>query len=561
MQKELTIGEIGREKAEEALVETALAFHYHNPYCQYNVEERLTENQDKMVSQETSPERACREEMHYEDCRGLVADIYWNAIHMIIPGTRLFWHPVTTEQFGLESLVMQYGAEDGIKPYRDYEKFVEDFFKNIRPGDILMSDKADGNSHIMIYLGKCMGDGKRYIVHDWPVGGGNMKTDTGRNVYEPNGSAILETVEDLWYPGVGNPHWEFGVMAKFWLFRPLKRQCVSNTVLPAPTASRLKYPRLVNFRFADKKVYDTVLKDDILTITETVENKGKKAYKDLTVTEYLPKGTVAFVKESQRVNGKKAGVEKVVDNCPALQFVIDVPAGEKVTMTYKVKVTTTKKDKITIPCGKVDEIPSRELTFVVGEARLAKEEFAAMKALKKGKLPEALIPKTFRDLDYVNLFYKNVLGRKTVLPKTVNELLTETFYVNRHPKIFEMAEYAEMLDLRDDEHITERGKKLKKTFINRFVGGWYVFLETRNDRAFDYLEEYFEPGDCFIVAGGKNKTSITDKENLTVYVYVGNGTVIRHKKSGTTRENFEETVGRAILQNIVIGLRPANVLL
>ena len=558
MRENMTIEEVGREAAEQALVETALAFHYHNPYCQYNHEIEIVANQDKMVSQETTPEAACREIMHYEDCRGLIADIYWNALHMIIPGTRLFWHPAVTSQFGMETLVMQYGTEVGIKPYRDYDKFIEDYFKMIRPGDILMSDKPDGNSHIMMYMGKCLGDGKRYVIHDWPVGGGVMDKVTGKNKYEPAGSATLETVEELWYPGTGNPHWEHGAMEKLWLFRPLNRQIAANATLPAPSVSRLKYPKLWATKYASKSIYESVMQGDVLTITDEIENKSDKPYENLVVCEYISKNG-DLDKLSMRMNGRKAGTHKVDDKRQCIEWVVNIAPGEKVKLSYKFKVRT-KRDRITIPCGRIDHIETRELNFRVAEAVLAKDEEKALKALTKGAIPTELCPKKFADLDFVNAVYKKVLGKKTILPKTAQAFIEKTMYPTKEIKIYHMSEYADMLALRipGEDTITAEGANLQKLFIERFVGGRNVFLENRRDRAFDYLEEYFKPGDCFIAAGGKNETAIVNKDELSIYVYVGNGKVLAHRTSGTTREEFADTVACALVKNIVIGLRPMN---
>lgn len=550
MEKKIAVRELGQEMAEQAIVQIGLAYHYHNPHCQYNLLQPLAVNGELLATPETAPETACRETPYYQNCRGLVSDIYFNAFGVIIPGTR-FPYGSCMKTYARDMLVMQYGEEDGVSPIRDYETFVEELFRQIRPGDIMLARKKNGR-HVMLYMGECLGDGKRYVLHDWPVGGGNVNQETGENKREPNGSAVLQTVEDLWYPGNGQPHYEFSSYLSVYLFRPLRVPGIRNCTVPASTLTRLKYPYLYINKEADVSIYDTVIPGQPFQVKVTIASKNGAPFENITVTEFVS-DTFVLDRESLRKNGEVSGVCKMVNGEQAVQWVTDVPANGEVELSFIVK--PKKKNsypgmRITLPEGFVDDIPTRAMTFTVGAKEITREDAAALQA---AELPETT---DFQDLAFVNSFYKKVLSMDPCLPDTVDDFLKETMYVERVLNELDWSQMVLSLKDRRPEDLSEEGKRLQNMRINRYIGGRYVALRDHRNRAIDYLEEYFTPGDVFLLAKGENTTAITDKSQVKICIYLGDGAVVSHSTSGTVRETFEETIGKCIMHNIVIGLRP-----
>ena len=552
MEKTITVRQLGARKAEQAVVEAAMAYHYHNPDCQYNFLRRITADGLFLGSWEVAPEAVCRDIPYYQNCRGLVSDVYWDVFRAVLPGTRGVWHPVLNG-IGRDMMVMQYGGEEGIANTADYEVFVKELLKAIRPGDVMMTDKNSG-SHLMLYLGKCLGDGKRYIIHDWPVNGGSVNLETGVNVREPGGSAWLSTVEELWYPGNGTPHYEFSEATAVFLFRPLQTEALLDMPVPASTMTRLKYSHMCIRKESDVQIYDTVLPGQPLHITVTVASKRDKDFKGVAVSEPIPEEFVLDT-ASVKINGKKGGTVVTVDGVQTVQWTVDVPAGTEVKLTYTVKVNGENSypgKKITLPAGMVENVPTRAITYQTGIKKPDKKQLADLKKLtaKKSELPN--LSDHFCDLDYVNLFYKNVLGMDAQLPATMDEFLKKTMTLGQFVIHGDWAKKATMLvDAEDGD------KRLQDMRIQRYVGGKYIHLDNHLDRAYEYMEEFFTPGDVFMVADGEgNTTAVTDPEKLTIYIYLGGDTVICHRTSGTTRESFAKTVGTSLVKNLVIAIRP-----
>lgn len=563
----------------QIVVQTALAYFYHNPDCQYNMTTTLTcmkRAGSFLDTQGTSPEAATPDRMYYAQCRSFCSDVYYDAFGMELPSVAMGWQlGFDTSRDYLDMIVMQYSYADegrsGLpyeQRYHDRERFLADMTAQLQPGDILYGEKQAAAGHVMLYLGDCFGDGTKYCLHCWPVGGGIMKED-GVNRWEPNGGITLQPLEELvlrtdtvkqsrgllWTAdGVSTeayavPNWSFAAddengepsMRTSFVIRPLQCKSVTEkTILTEKALSRALYPYLCTRKdIGGLYCSNHLLHGEKITVTETVQSRHTADYQGITVIETVPDGA-SLVPQSVSAGGQVIGKDIV--------WTLDIPHGAEAKVSFDVIIDAAVGEDVTFPEGKVAGIVTRGETFKVGASRVSEDSIKALTELAKSMQSG----QGFEDLAFAETFYQKAFGRSLGLPDTAQKLTDGIFDLDM-PENSDRAMFLLKKTVGDEFAAADRMRVTRNTF------GYHVYLDdflSNKYHATDLKAEFYEPGDIFVLAE-KGAASHLDESKTEIYIYLGNAHLICHSKSGTKCVLWSETIQNALLHSVFICLRPA----
>lgn len=560
----MTIREAGTEVAEIIIQETAVAYFHANPYVQYNTAAPLTvvgkqglddPEGPAMCTNGLLPEEASEDHNYYGVCRSYTADIFWAAFRVRIPGFNSSWvgmnvikHPETIvysfggiyfkgEKYPLE-MPNAYTSEDR-------EEFLRELRKGLRPGDVILAtpDQSTGNSgHLIMYVGDCFGTGVEYVTHCWPLGGGKLDPETGRNKREPYGAATFQTADEFLFSTGSSPNWSLTkeTMVSIIVLRFLLWDKVLDAPLPEDAVTRYHCPKLVIRKTSSVGTYGIALPRETVTVTEKFINKSNEPY-SFTVRESIPAGT-AFQ--------GTAGAEKISGN--EIFWKVRTDASDAAEISYQVKITAKPGELITFAPGKADGIATRGFSFRVGASRLSFTDLYRLGEVQK-EIPAALIPAEFEDLVFAKRVYRALFGRETGLPDTLDAFLKAVYDVREITP-----EYPAVLVPK--EKPDGEGEILSRLIVPCFQAGKYFMIpgdEARCDgRIFDALEQFFLPGDVYVSMDGENTTAAADPEHIAIAVFLGNGMELRHTAAGTELLPFRDTVEVFAKENFAALLRP-----
>lgn len=566
LETEKSILEYDSETIEKALVETALAYHYRGAYVQYDLRTSVTAQGQKggvINTMEVPPEWCGADRSYYSVCRGIVSDIYYEALGMTIHGNRYGVHPSLVEEDIKRSVVVCFGDPDNFPEttYTDKDAFLKEYRKVIRPGDYVMADKR--TSHLMMYLGDCFGTGEEFMLHCWPVRGGNWDPETGINKYEPHGAGHIQPMEELNFTVENAPKWDLTLeeMKRIWLFRPSRTEAFKKLTMPLHTLSRIKYSGLSLNKYASKTVFDSVLPGEILTITEEISNYGRAPYEGLQITEPVPTGT-KIIPTSVLVEGAGRGT-KVQTTADKITLSLNLPSYEKATLSFRVKVTGKPGELVQVKAGMADQIPTRAFDIHIGKSKFNLQQMENIYLYGNSNTRfRKFFEKASPDLESVNEFYKLATGKELRLPKTTQELLD--IYFDRMPlPAYGKNEAGEKIDtevmmLKLKENLPAEYEAMR---IPRSTGGKYVALsdDLRNtERSFDWLDKYYSTGDLFIMLRGENQTTVTNLDEVWFAFYIRTDLLYIWNGKEWHKHYWNDCMQDALINNVILGLRPNN---
>ena len=569
--------EVGLSGLQQMLVSTALAFYDKNPNVQYESTSRkdtnpgtdkgtrvtkLTGNGRGMRrTREVSPEYAMPDQRMFAQCSEFVYNVYWNTFgYRTLGGEKTYsstYRPIGdgSEYVFLgnmecpEQVIVLYDANTdgtfGDRGYTDRNAAIRAFKEKRQPGDILAT-----REHIMLYLGDCFGDGKEYAIHCWPYCGGSLRMDTGEQKTEPFGAAHIQPAYDLWEKEERVPfepkcllNEKQKIASRWALLRPLIAENMQQNHPSPAVISRLAYPRMAIYKALDGiSIYDHLLPNQTVTLRETVANNSGSDYENLKITEPIPVGAklLSFSDGGVAENG-------------AITWTIRVPAGQRVSVTYTVQVDAPCGSFVTFDAGTVDRIPTRTFRQKIGKDNLSDAQKAKLAALKVFYAKDA-----FEDLDFVNRFYREVLGIEINLPKTIADYLALRF-TRRDMKNEETGEVFPMLL---PKTLSEKDAYLERMELPRHLSGRYVCLDEKdrqNDshlRTLEILESFYQPGDVFLSFGPATGEEVPTKENIEIDIYLGKNKALRYTANGAVVCEFEPSIGRLLPQSLCVTLRP-----
>ena len=547
---EYTTGELDRKTLQDAVIQTAIAYYNKGANVQYDISDTTvyatSRSGKRRLNCRQAPEQAAFDTPIYTSCTKFVFAVYHDAFDFEMPGYDTWWEKEYDMSPEGEIIVVKYGTGHDTTGETDRAKAIKELNEKIQPGDIIYTttetDTAGG--HVMLYLGDFKGDGNRYMLHSWPVDGGNLDPKTGADKREPNGAITLQTIEDLVLTKDGKPNYciDRDNISFFYLIRLFDATDFKEYKLTPSAITRLQYPNLVVDKVADRLVYDEVLPEESITFTETIENRSEQDYGELTVTEYVPEGATLVSAEGAEVSEN------------ALTWKMTLKAGEKQEITYTVQNNKQPGEMLVFESGKVGTMPSRSMSFKVASYRFTEEQTAALAKLAKSKdlsdFPAVFSDGTYHDLDAMNDFYRDVFGIEVGLPATFEDYLNGRFKT-MIPAGLEFRMFEAKSETAADKHLLDME-------INRCMTGQYLFTGAdSSDRIFDLLPQYFRPGDLFITTNSQKGMPKLMADEGIFYVYLGSGRVLKYSKDGASIEKFGSTVQRGLISSLIVGLRPS----
>ena len=540
----IAVGDLPAETVEQAVMAAALAFYHKNPYMQYDANLLTVESKAKGSPRRTTyqtPENTAWDSRHYSQCSEYCFDVWYEAMGLEFMGDRFGYGNHVYEDKFAKSIVTGYdttskGAFLNLTDRAEANRILEE---ESRPGDIVLGyGSPDTSGHVILIAGDIDGDGKNDVLHCWPIGGGNFDAASGAQKDEPNGSIKMQTVKDLLLTTGSTPNWcvtKDVHGARWYLFRPsLMTECKSLYLTPA-TVTRMEYPDMEIAKSADRSIFDDAAEGEQIVITEKISNLGKQDYEALPVTEVLPDGAVLVSADAA---------------CSAegttLRWTLDIPAGGSATVTYTVKNTLPMGDTLFFPAGSVGAIPSRSFSLRVGGARLSETQNSALEKISRGVIPAALQGIGFKDMDFFNYFYREILGADISLPKTVSAYVSGNFSKKTSD---------------GKAMLTEKASAPQASMtLPKHPGGQYLTTgngkNSTENRLMDVREDFYRPGDLFVILGGSSTQSVKSTADITLLVYVGSGKLLQHTTAGTSVVSFSSSVIYMLKDNLFTVLRP-----
>ncbi len=543
----LTVGEMDEATFARAICETAMAYYYKGRNTQYDagiisVENKVTAGSRRTTGQ--SPEETDWDSMLYAQCAEFVYDVYLQAFGY--KWINNYKGGYLNDAKYSKTVITCYAPSLG---YTDLQGAADTLVKEARAGDVFLGTGKHSSGHVILVLGDIYGDGETYCLHCWPLSGGSMndssgwKTSEGKQYFEPNGALVIQSLDELLIKADKNPAW--GVFTSkcdgsWYLFRPALEDGLREMTMLPQTVSRCLYPGLNIVKSLEElNTFSDITEGQAVTVNEVLTNNGREGYKELVVTEYVPEG--AELKEPPK--------DAVVEG-DRITWTVSLAAGMSRTLSYT--VTNQKKfgETLVFEAGSADGIPTRTFSLPVAGDGFTVSQLEALKAVAAQGTPAALEPGDYQDLDIVNQFYENVLGVKTELPKTVNELVDALF--KRKSTLY--SDGTPMLLLK-----TEDGNKtLRQMLIKKHTAGFYVSTGAdKSLRLMDTQAEYYKPGAVFIYFYGTgNNYRVEYPEDARIDIYLGEGKFFEYTVNGGGIVTFGESVGRILRSSVIVALRP-----
>lgn len=429
---------------------------------------------------------------------------------------------------GSVDVVVQYTGPESTdsKGETDMKKAVADARKAIRPGDVICyANKSSG--HAMMYVGDLFGTGTDYILH---CKGKSFDTATGADVRETPGQCIelMEADKTAW--GGDTASWSISKASANSKGFAILRPSLSANFTGIPTKegmARLQFPRMKITRELDRYKYTAVQTGEEVPVYLTIENKGKNVLTEVPVEEYIPEGTT-LVEGSQTKGAKLDG--------STLKWSVKIPAGKKITLTYKVKVNAKLGETVSFKSALVGGIASRATALQVGGVQLTAKQH---KAIYDYGVAQADKTGEYKDLNYVNQFYAEALGVNPGLPKTTADLLKKLTNVK-----------GEIIYRTGTDPLDKM--LLPLHFAGQHsdpTGGEYA-------RVREFKAEYYEPGDIFVCLKGENATSVIKEEDVDIFIYLGDDRVLTYTTEAIKLQKYASTIGSLLSHNLIMTLRP-----
>ncbi len=529
---------------EQAIVETALAFLWKGlsvdyDYATLTIRDRKTLGEAKMHTGE-APEHAAPDNILYGHCADWINTVYLLAFnHKISGSTRTAYVRSYNMYKSVQDpdVVLKLGG-DGLKDPAEFEKQARQL---LRPGDIYSAsgDPDYSNGHTMLYLGDFKGDGKEYIIH---MGGSATNEVLGdQNL----GSGVKLNTVDYFFTGQWGVHMTDYVQHAT-IMRPIN--VIDYAQMTESAKVRMQWPKLELGRESSSFGYSGVQNGEVITVTNTVFNHGKTAYKGFVLTDPAPVG-------GEIVAGSVSNGGTIKDG--GVTWTLDVAAEEKLELTYEVKVTAALGEELVLPEGNGGGLPSRELRRQVCGKPIAQ---SLVDTVLENKALEGVDKKeVIADLEFANVFYRNAFGIELNLPATMQEFIDGLFDVITISGAGKAG--GMMLQPKTEENLTEDFKRINSMILRDHKLGQVVWLGSQEDsyyptdRVTTYLKENYMPGDIIVTLGGSASVTVTDPSDVEIYIFLGNKVATMSNK-GFTIKAFGNSIEQCHIKNVIVALRP-----
>ena len=572
---------LDKETVQKAVLETAYAYYRKGMGIQYDSTEMTYQNRIKSgparLCSGDSPEMAAADYTVYTVCSDWCYDVYYNAFGYKLAGSarNCLTFNMTPTPTSDPTVVLKFGLWMDDVHTRDRQQFIDKCQQVWEPGDVIVvySRKEDGTQvggHAMMYIGDTDGDGRTEIMHS---GGSKVDFYTGvdsidnphrdeRFNLEVGSVRIDDAYDHLFNPatakgsaevnagnvGASSHNLTTNTFTEAILLRPRLDPNFPKAMTPS-AQSRIKYPGLTIDRSTNFSFYNSVENGSEITVTVTVKNYGANPMTGLSVKEVAPKGA-AIVEGSANEGGTASA--------SGAAWTVDLAPGAEKKLTYKMKVTAKRGETVSLPGGTVDAIPTRDLSYTVRGKAL--DAAALTKVAADGKV--AGIRNANRaESDFANEFYENVLDLDLGIPAKMDDVITallepvEVQDVSKTPD-------KKLLAPKAEDKLDATGKYLKSMILPEHLSGKSVYLGTNMDamdargRVREWKESAYQPGDVFLCLENTAYLSVDKPENVTVYIYLGDGKVAQQSSTGVQVVSYEASIARLFRANVMIALRP-----
>lgn len=529
---------------QKAVVETAMAYFRRGGSVMYSwmsmtVRNRKTVGESRMHAG-AAPELASRDFTIYSHCADWINSVYLNALnHNVAGAIRLAFVRAYNIFKSAEEpdVVLKFGG-DGLKDRAEFERLAREL---LQPGDIysVSGDPDYSNGHTMLYLGDCLGDGTRYVLH----------CSGAKPTKELGGCPSLGRIRcaDIEYFFGKEYPWGLYNEEKnqhFTIMRPIN--IIGPEAVTPSARARLRYPGLLADRYASVFGWGSAVAGEEITVTVAVENFGPEPYRAITVTEPLPQGGV-IVADSVTGGGTLTA--------DGIDWILDLPAGERVELTYRVRVTAGVGEMLTLPAGTVGGLATRCLSWSVAAKPLPPAAEGAAEAAVEALTAQGLT----KDLSCVSEFCRRVWGWEAGLPQDMQHLLDGLF--DLHPIVDADDSCARMLKPTPVEALTPEFRRLRAMIVPEHLTGQVVWLGSNVDtyypcnRVTTLYENSYTPGDLLLCLDGEPSYWVRDPAHVTAFICLGGGRVAWMREGTISIEPFDGTV-KALEKNVLIGIRP-----
>ena len=531
---------------QKAVIETALAYFRKVNLVRYDWKSMTIQDRRSIgVSRLTTgdaPELAANDYLIYTHCAEFTYDVYWDTFHRspsdVTERNAYVHHYNSYKRADEADVVLKFGGTGGLT---DRQEFIRRAKELLQPGDVLNIVESNiERGHSMLYLGDYKNDGKLYVIHSSGGPAGTLG-DSGETTIK------MTTLDKIFLSGSFSVDDEIHVEAT--ILRPIN--CIDYEELTPSALARLKYPLMEVSRTAETFRYAGVEQGEELEITTEIRNAGTEAYKGVVVTDPAPVGA-EILADSVSKGGK-------LQNGGVI-WTLDVAAGDRAVLTYRIRVTASRGEKVTLPISTVDTLPTRELSWEVTGKRIHPGYFEAFLDAKK---VDGLEENThLMELDFANTFYKNVLWLDLGLPAAVNDLLNGLFDATMMRGAGASGGY--MLLPKSRDAVTEEFRAFYDMVPEDHFCGQVVYLPVDPDsmrpegRVMTYFENSYRPGDIFVILNGSPSVTVTNPDDVEVYICLEKGKVVAADNSGKgiRIKKFENTVPLTLESNVILCLRP-----
>ena len=487
------------EEKQQAVVQTAIAYHLNNPYQQYDsigiTDEDKYKGGNCRENQYVAPEACTPDQVIYTVCSSYCFEVYYDTFDYKLLGTQL--DAITGKLYKNvpeDMVVLRYNGE------KDREALAAKAMTLLQPGDICVGI-SNSSGHAMLYVGDITGDGVPDILHST---GKKISMSTGSDIVEENGNIKLTDAKS-------HLQEKYFLKDQWIIIRPLQGE-VGSLPLTESAKGRMKYPWLRYDRTVSTHAFGSVPTGGELTYSIAVSNHSKNAY-TLPVDDTVPAGTELVKADGATVSGDR------------LSWSVPLAAGEEKTVSFTVKVTAPRGTMIVAEGGHAGGIPSNRLETRVGGKPLPggltteKVQTCAKAGGTAAEVAERIYQTAYQiplDLPTVKEMYKNLTEKAVYSSKKLKQ---------------------------NDDSL------LRQMLVHRYFGGMLLLTESNNDRVLNFRISDLTEGDLIFAT----KIPVRDEE-VTLYVRTADG-VVRYE-SGKAEEIKENMLDKLLLSHFFLCLRP-----
>ena len=351
-----------------------------------------------------SPEDYTSDSWRYYNCSMLTFDSYYFGLGLNTGNN----HYTGTIITSAKNQKIYYYATTGNETEAEKQAQADKFYAALQPGDTIVLRRKNNSGHALLYAGNGI------VIHS--TGGSYLVANSSR----PSGAETYEAtvrylnVYDFFDPKCDNggaySYFVFGgQVTQLGIYRPHQNW---NGTIPAEAQNRVNNLQGIAVeKVASKWSGQTVNIGEELTYTFRFLNTNE-VDKTLDITDSIPAGTTLLSAPGAIANGT------------SLSWTVTIPAGEKLEISYTVKVSTNVPDnKLESQSAKVGGVSVRSSTLFVANTLTAAQQQKIIDAVK------SLSGSSKKGLELANEIYKTAFG--------VDNIFAHTDLTTYHGQLFE----------------------------------------------------------------------------------------------------------------------------